>query len=153
MYLVIGCLKAVVENVQNMGELSLKCTNAFQVLRYLQLKTQQVTLFNKISTSSAAQLWAPLAWSSFSFSRSSSSLSSSGPWKDFSLQSLKAFSQRLSCPLNVWYLGDLIVHTGSLTYQCPCWQLGKWKLSLDWEGSNNDIQPQVGCQTHSCLPA
>ena len=38
LYLVIGSLETVVENVQNMGKLSLKCANAFQVLRHLQKK-------------------------------------------------------------------------------------------------------------------
>ena len=43
-YLVIGALETVVENIQNVGELSLKFANAFQVLTHLQLKTGGVTL-------------------------------------------------------------------------------------------------------------
>ena len=44
LYLVIRTLETVVENIQNVGELSLKCANAFQVLRHLQLKAEEVTL-------------------------------------------------------------------------------------------------------------
>ena len=47
-------------------------------------KISRISSISRTSTSSAAQFWAPLAWSSFSFSLSSSSLASSGPWKDFS---------------------------------------------------------------------
>ena len=47
-------------------------------------KISRISSNSRTSTSSAAQFWAPLAWSSFSFSLSSSSLASSGPWKDFS---------------------------------------------------------------------
>ena len=58
-YLVIGALETVVENIQNVGELSLKCANAFQILRYLQLNAKEETLTisrtSRTPTSSAAQ--------------------------------------------------------------------------------------------------
>ena len=43
-YLVFGAVETFLENIQNMGELSLKCADAFQVLRHLKMTTREVTL-------------------------------------------------------------------------------------------------------------